>query len=700
VKSRRNPFVYATLAGVTAFLAVSGAWKVIAQSQQAPVFRSKVDLVQLEVSVLDKNRKPIRGLTKSDFAVSEDGRSQEVAIFKAIDVPDPEPPPVAWMRDITPDVSTNEEKVTRLWVIAIDDALIPTNPWVIKSSRKIVEDIIDKFGPQDLATIVYTADSRKAQDFTNDRTKLRATLDHFNPGFATWTNGGNDNLRLPVDSDLHFMIGSVATVLNIVNTMKALPNERKGLIWVTPGVPLDSEVAMTPVKAPNPHDSNWDIVMGGQDAHIRLLQLTKEVFETARLANVPVYPIDPCGLGGLAAMVGGRKPGRAMDHILMTAANTGGHAIVNTNDFTPGIESIFDENKSFYLIGYYPTNGNADGTLRRLDVKVNRAGADVRTRSSYYAPTPGEAAPKNSAAQLATAVAAPIPVTDLPMRAAVAPFAIPGKGHLAAVTIALGVRQPVPESAATGRITVSTDLQVTAFTTEGDKKGSQRSIAKVVLRAGAKGDADYEALSRIDLPPGRYRLRLAAYHESAGKAGTVMADVLVPDFNRDSASMSGVIISATPGRPSAPRDLFKEIVPIVPTAQRAFGAKDQVTALFDLYQNAGRGVVPARVAIRITNSENATVVDESQTLGTDRFVRADSSQGSPASSQITGGSKSIPAVSSQPRPDLNAIAIRAAEFQYKLPMSRLTPGRFLLTFEVTIGEAVFRRDVLLEIRGD
>ena len=56
------------------------------------------------------------------------------------------------------------------------------------------------------------------------------------------------------------------------------------------------------------------------------------------------------------------------------------------------------------------------------------------------------------------------------------------------------MKQPVPESAATGRVTVSTDLQVTAFTTEGDNKGTQRSVAKVVLRPGAQGDADYEAL--------------------------------------------------------------------------------------------------------------------------------------------------------------------------------------------------------------
>src|SRR5690349_10549 len=59
--------------------------------QQPPVFRSRSDIVHLDVSVLDKNRRPVRGLTQGDFTVLEDGKPQQVSIFEAIDVPDPEP---------------------------------------------------------------------------------------------------------------------------------------------------------------------------------------------------------------------------------------------------------------------------------------------------------------------------------------------------------------------------------------------------------------------------------------------------------------------------------------------------------------------------------------------------------------------------------------------------------------------------------
>ena len=41
---------------------------------QPPTFRTGVDAVQLDVSVLDKDRRPVRGLTAADFTVLEDGK--------------------------------------------------------------------------------------------------------------------------------------------------------------------------------------------------------------------------------------------------------------------------------------------------------------------------------------------------------------------------------------------------------------------------------------------------------------------------------------------------------------------------------------------------------------------------------------------------------------------------------------------------
>ena len=683
----------ATLTGIVTLATPDAA-------QQQPTFRARVDLVELDVSVLDKDRRPIRGLKKEDFSVFEDGKPQEVAVFEAIDVPDPEPPAVEWIRDVTPEVTTNEVRPTRLWVIAVDDALIPQEPYAIKTSKQVVRDIIDKLGPEDLATVVFTADSRNAQDFTNDRTKLLATLEKYNPGLASWR--GPELVKEPPgippppgikkpteDLDQQFWLGAVRTLRSIMDALVVIPHARKNLIWVTPGVPHNAVAPHCPTAPPGPCDS--------AHAHLRVKELSTEIFAIARRANVPVYPIDPMGLDGMAGWLQTRRdptlvPGivaRSEDYVLMTASNTGGRAVIKTNDVGPGINAIFEENKSYYSLGYYSTNPKADGMIRRLQVKVNRDDVTIRTRDSYIAAGPKDKPAGSTNEVLSRAVTTSVPIRDLPLRATVAPFAIPG-GRLAAVSIALGVRQPVPENAAKERVTVTTELRTTAFTTEGTNKGSQRHSARVTLRAGAQGDADYEALSRIDLPPGRYRLRLAAHHDAAGKTGTVMVDIVVPDFSHDKVSMSGVIVGVTPGRPSAPRNLFTGILPVVPSAQREFTKADRASALFYLYQST-TALVPANIAVRVTDDHGAKLINEAQAIPVERFVTAE------AATKSASGRAPAPQIVRNADAFVNK-ALRAAEFQYPLPIARLPAGRYLLTFEATMGETVLRRDVQFTVK--
>jgi hypothetical protein len=53
---------------------VFGNLRAQSPTQSAPTFRAGIDLVQLDVSVMDRDRQPVRGLTARDFQVLEDGR--------------------------------------------------------------------------------------------------------------------------------------------------------------------------------------------------------------------------------------------------------------------------------------------------------------------------------------------------------------------------------------------------------------------------------------------------------------------------------------------------------------------------------------------------------------------------------------------------------------------------------------------------
>ena len=154
-------------------------------------------------------------------------------------------------------------------------------------------------------------------------------------------------------------------------------------------------------------------------------------------------------------------------------------------------------------------------------MRVNRPGVEVRTRSGYEA-TRSDAAKRTAAlaAQpLGVALAGVLPKSDLPLQVAAVPFAIPGKRE-SAVAVVVGVRQPIRQSSS--RTVEKVDVQVSAFTVEGKSFGSTRFTANVAVRAGATGLAEYQVLSRIDLRPGRYQLRIAANAGSLSTSGVVL----------------------------------------------------------------------------------------------------------------------------------------------------------------------------------
>ena len=196
------------------FLAVAFNLVIVAQQtppQAPPVFRAGVDLVHLDVSVLDKDRRPVRGLTAADFSVSEDDRPQPIAAFTAVDVPESPPKPAAWSGRAPADVQSNEgtdDPEGRLFVLLIDDAMIPPNPASLDTARDVSKKFLDRVTPADRVAVVFSQAGRN-QNFTNDRARLLAAIDSLKNGFANHLGGWetatsvpspDSGLPLPVDS--------------------------------------------------------------------------------------------------------------------------------------------------------------------------------------------------------------------------------------------------------------------------------------------------------------------------------------------------------------------------------------------------------------------------------------------------------------------------------------------------------------------
>ena len=140
----------------------------------------------------------------------------------------------------------------------------------------------------------------------------------------------------------------------------------------------------------------------------------RDIIDHANMANATFYTVDPRGLPVFDAPNGPRRPvpvavdARNLRDRLETlrtlAEATDGIAVMNNNDLDTGLKRISDDLSSYYLLGYYSSNGKLDGRFHNIKVRVKRPGVDVRARKGYRAATVAEVT--------AAKAAAPAPAPD------------------------------------------------------------------------------------------------------------------------------------------------------------------------------------------------------------------------------------------------------------------------------------------------
>src|SRR5471030_1779408 len=90
---------------------------------QAPTFKVRVDYVEVDAVVTDRQGRLVRDLKKEDFQVLEDGKSQTITAFTTVDIPvEKADRPLFAAAPIEPDVVNNEKAFDgRVYVMVVDD---------------------------------------------------------------------------------------------------------------------------------------------------------------------------------------------------------------------------------------------------------------------------------------------------------------------------------------------------------------------------------------------------------------------------------------------------------------------------------------------------------------------------------------------------------------------------------------------------
>jgi VWFA-related protein len=337
-------------------------------AQQQPVFRAGVKVVRVDVTVTGKGDLPVADLTAADFEVAEDGVPQKVDQLQFVQLNGQRP-----VGDETSLAIRSQEQAeaeaarddVRVFAIFLDDYHIDKAPQITIPMRQALTLFVNRLWPTDLVAIMDPLTTLSALRFTRSKTELQAIINKFE---------GRQGEVFPIKSvmeEAQLMRGDIRRVRAQVTfsalaalTMKlgGMREGRKSILFVSQGPPT---------------------YLGSRDGNLQ--DEMRTIVEAANRGNVAIYPLDPTGLS-MEMRVG------AKGTLYQLAAETGGRTIVNTNNFSGGLERVFVDNTAYYVLGYTPTRTEDDGKYHKITVKVKRSGMRVLARQGYFAPSSKELA--------------------------------------------------------------------------------------------------------------------------------------------------------------------------------------------------------------------------------------------------------------------------------------------------------------------
>jgi VWFA-related protein len=541
-----------------------------------PTFRAGVKLVDLDVYVTDKDGHFVKDLTREDFEIREDGKPQDLQAFTFVDLPVETRVTTQPASGPEPDVVTNRSVDGRLYVLLLDSESTrgcPGNAYVLLVRRLVNRFIDEALQDGDLVAVVHAQGTfRDAQPFTSSKALLHASANRYGLGVSS-----DDPTRDAITKQ----IDSFRAIEDLANRLGSITGRRKSIVWM--GAQMRFEA---PVCPPSPGPGDPCPPMAARWPNV--LVASRGAMAAANRNNVSVYPIDPCGL---TTALGEEELDR-LAALRVVAEDTGGLAVVNTNNFRDGFTNVVRDNSTYYVLGYVPGTEYRDGKFHAVTVRVKRPGYyTVRQRKGYVAPAPDSrtpdvtAAPSGASAAAREALRLPISTRGLNVSLFNAPFKGEGGeqsvvigGHVSGDLLLDGARQ------------VGLSYQV--FTQDNHVQVGEYKTFTLTLQPDSRTSITANGLhfvDRLSLPPGRYELRYAV-DQPGGHVGSVVAPLIVPKFD-EALSISGVVLAseATSEHFMLRDDAgIRERLGANPTSVRVFHRSDRLNAFSEVYSDDER----------------------------------------------------------------------------------------------------------------
>ena len=390
-------------------------------------------LVVVDIVVTNGAGNPVRGLHAEDFHLTEDGKAQSIMSFEESDAPPKGPlAPVKVPQNV---FSNLQPPVTggAMNVLLIDalNTLQADQSLVLQQLSSYLKTMTPG---TPLAVFSLGSTLRLVQGFTGDASTLMAALEDEKTGVLPKTTHLSDSPQDEVeDKEQIGLMNQMRSILpgsiegmqekeantqayqdtqRIKITLQALQvlarylaqiPSRKNLIWFASTFPI----TLFPDK------SARSISDGGELGFE--IKSTSDMLADSRVAIYPVGARGVEALSGSGDQIGGIAPGQASDDAVSLnqpsqraitpenptnrpgdmrvasgaemdalARETGGEAVVSTNDLSGALAHAIANGSHYYTISYAPIDTAVDGKFRRIEIRASDRKYRLAYRRGYY----------------------------------------------------------------------------------------------------------------------------------------------------------------------------------------------------------------------------------------------------------------------------------------------------------------------------
>jgi len=330
-----------------------------------PTIRVTSRLVFLDVTILDKLGRPVvSGLTKDDFAITEDKRPERIFSFEA-----PQTHTLTAAADENPD----GKAPVAIFVLDLLNSRFEDFAYIRYSVRKYLETQPDLLRSPAEMMVVGNRSLELLQGPTRSKADLLDALDHL-PAALPWKLASGSFVGERFNQ-------SIDALQQIALQSKGVPG-RKNIVWVGHGSPGLSTRRLT----------------GPMVREIQqYMHATTNMLVDARISLFLIYPGLPIGnLAGLSPIsraeaaaetrIDNDNPFADDINFGVFVNETGGKLFYNRNDVDAEIGQSQQLGSEYYTLTYQPNGGKENGKFRQIHVALRDPNLRAVTKTGYYAP--------------------------------------------------------------------------------------------------------------------------------------------------------------------------------------------------------------------------------------------------------------------------------------------------------------------------